>query len=259
MDVRSRGGLIALSLAVLAAAGVAGLALAGTSRAASAPPCPIAASTVAAGSALELSGPVSPSGGLVEIIARNERGFLREGNVRQTGDGWSGAITFRITDVGPWIISIVDGVTACESPLTVTLPRGATAPPVDAGFVDDSLVPPPPPIDGGRLVMVAAIGGGALVLASWLFLAIMATGAVAGFRPLAGVLWRRIARGAAFVAVLGAVTGVALFVDFGVSMSNFDMGTPAGEQAVLNVAIGLSVVAGAVAGRSAARRIREPS
>jgi hypothetical protein len=259
MNVRSRGGFVALGLGVAAACGVAGLVVAGTSRAMAGPPCAIEVATVAAGSPLELSGSMPSSGGLVEIVARNERGYLREGDVRGAGDRWSGAITFRLTDVGPWSIRIVDGATACESPLTVTLPQGATAPPVEAGFVDDTLVPPPPLIDGSRVVTWLATTTVALVLASWLFLAFVAAGAVAGFRPLAGVLRRNLARGAAFIAVLGAVTGAAVFVDFLVSMSHFDTGTPAEEQAVLNAAIGISVVVGAAAGWMAARRIREPS
>ena len=56
-----------------------------------------------------------------------------------------------------------------------------------------------------------------------------------------------------------SVAGAALFLDFVVSMSNFDMGTPEPEQTFINVVIGLSVIAGAMAGAAASRRIHEPS
>ena len=52
---------------------------------------------------------------------------------------------------------------------------------------------------------------------------------------------------------------IVLFVDFMVSMSHFDTGTPPDEQARLNVAIWVVAVGGAVLGARAARRVRRCS
>jgi hypothetical protein len=112
-----------------------------------------------------------------------------------------------------------------------------------------------PTIAGGLLLFAAV----ALVLTSWIFLALVRLVHATGRRPLARPGVRTAATAAVFVAVLGAVLTVWIVVYFFDSMRHFDDGIPAGDQVLLDAAGWGSLAVGSVLGTLAAMRVRRQS
>jgi len=190
-------------------------------------PCALGTSAAVAGTPLEIRG-TTTSGDAVNASAwRDGDKTVREATVATLDGTWRAIFLFGAADGGEWTVQVsVDG-TECASRLTVALPPGMVAPPTAA--------PAPEPdgsssggFDGYALRTLAVNDGVALVLASWIFLALVRLVHTTGRRPLARPGVRRVATVAVFVAVLGAVLAVWIGVHFFDGMSHFDDGIPAG-------------------------------
>ncbi len=249
-----------VSAALVMALGLPTSVFASTSPDPSPSPCALGTSTVIAGTPLELSGSLAGPNDSVSLTAFKDKSDIRDGTVAQLNGSWRGVILFGAADGGSWQIDIVAGDVECMSPITVLLPAGVVAPPTRAPVDDGSLDQPQSGIDGSTILTVAASAAAALVVASWLVLAITAVLAFgAGARPLRRQPVRWLAQGAAFIGVLGAMVGVGLFVYFADSMSHFDSGIPPDQRALLDIGTwGLAIV-GSVVGTIAARRVGKGS
>jgi hypothetical protein len=170
-------------------------------------PCALGTSAAVAGTPLEIRG-TTTSGDAVNASAwRDGDKTVREATVATLDGTWRAIFLFGAADGGEWTVQVsVDG-TERASRLTVALPPGMVAPPTGA--------PAPEPdgsssggFDGYALRTLAVNDGVALVLASWIFLALVRLVHTTGRRPLARPGVRRVATVAVFVAVLGAVLAV---------------------------------------------------
>ncbi len=221
------------------------------------PQCSIGASTIAAGTPLDLSGKVTPPDAFVGVSAYRDKN-IREASVASLNDGtWRAVLLFGAADAGVWTVDIHLGDTECASPLSVTLPAGVVAPPTEPPAAADEAGPP---VDGQGAATIRDIGVKAtvaLVVGSWILLLCLALASRA--RPLTHRSIRLAARTAAFIGILGAFVTVGLFAYFLDSMRHFDTGVPDGDAAILNFGIvGLAVI-GSILGTFAALRIKGPT
>ncbi|MEO8570682.1 MAG: hypothetical protein ABI553_03190 [Chloroflexota bacterium] len=245
--------------AVLAALALPGSVLGATGPDLSSPPppCALGASTIAAGTPLDLSGKVAPPDAFVGVSAHHDKD-IREASVASLNDGsWRAVLLFGAADAGVWTVDIHIGETACASPLLVTLPAGMVAPPTQPPVGADEAGPP---VDGQQAATIRDIGVKAtvaLVVGSWILLLCLALASRA--RPLAHRGIRLAARAAAFIGILGAFVTVGLFAYFVDSVSHFDTGIPDADAAILTIGIvGLAVI-GSILGTLAALRIKGPT
>lgn len=222
------------------------------------PPCAFGLSTAIAGTPVEISGPVPAADASVEISVEGTDKRVHPVTVATINGVWRSLLLFGAADAGPWSIHVsIDGADECQSLITVTLPAGVVAPPTPppvAPAADE--VQPTRGFDGTDLRGLAVEGVAVLVLASWIFIAVVGTARILGARPLARRWLRTIALPATFLAVWGGLMAVALVVDLVVSLSHFDTGTPAGDQALIDAGIWVVAIGGAVLGTLAALRVR---
>jgi hypothetical protein len=250
------GGIVAMLLAVPAAV----VAATGpeTAPPPSTPTCALALSTAVAGTPFEVTG-TTASGAAVTASAWRTDKTVREAAVATLNGTWRASFLFGAADGGEWTVAISGEGVDCASPLTVTLPPGMVAPPTQPAAVD--VVPDASAggVDAPSLQSVLVNGAVILVVGSWIFLPLVRFVHASGRRPLTRRGVRRVAMGAAFVAVLGACLAVWVVVDFGAALSHFDTTIPPDEQAVLNAAGWGTVAIGSVLGTLAALRVRRAS
>lgn len=227
---------------------------ASTSPDPSPPSCVLETSTVDAGTQFEAAGRLPQPDSSVTVLATRDKNDVREASIFRSSDTWRGTIPFGAADGGSWLIEIsVDG-SDCVSPLQVVLPAGVVAPPTQAP--DDSIEQPMTGIDAGAIVGMAATVAAVLVVASWLFLIVLAIlGFAKGARLREHTRLRALARVAAFLAILGGFLAVGIFIYFGIAMSHFDSGIPPDQKALLDIGMWGLAVTGSVAGVVIARRL----
>ena len=220
------------------------------------PPCALDASTLEAGTPLALSGTRS-TGDPVGVMLRRADGESREPVVVTLDQTWRAVLLFGAADGGSWTVEVsVDGA-SCVSPLTVTLPAGVVAPPSATPAAE------PQPDTTARAFDAASFGPAALsaaaaaVVASWVFLALLALVRASGRTAMARRPVRVVARVAIFVAILGAGVAAWAAVYLGVSLGHFDSGIPPEQRTVLDAAFWGVVVLGSVLGTMAALRVRD--
>jgi hypothetical protein len=232
--------------------------LASTSPETPPPPCAFELSTAVAGTPVEISGPISPPDASVEISVERADKRSNQVTVATINGVWRGVLLFGAADAGLWTIHVsIGGADECQSPITVTLPAGVVAPPTQPPVTpatDD--VQPTPGFDGTDLRGLAIEAVVVLVVASWIFLALAGLARIVGARPLVRRWLRVIAVPATFLGVWGGLMAIVLIVDIAVSMSHFDTGTPAGDQALIDAGIWVVAVGGAILGTLAALRVR---
>jgi hypothetical protein len=242
--------LLAFALLVLPGA-VAASTLPGPSI----PQCTLGVANLEAGTPLALSRRRA-TGEPVAVLGRRADGAAREFQAVTAAGTWRVDLVFGAADAGSWTIEVVVDGASCASQLTVTLPAGAVAPailPIASEPAPDASTAG---IDGSSLASTAPLAAAALVVASWIFLALLALVRVAGGQPLARRAVRRAARGAIVVATVGAglaAWAIAYFMD---GMAHFDSGIPPDQQRVLNAAFWGVIVLGVTVGMLAAGRLR---
>jgi hypothetical protein len=218
------------------------------------PPCDLETSNAVAGTPFEVSGTRKHQDESVGIVARSAYGDVRDASVALLDDTWRGVLLFGNADGGDWTIEIsVDGV-ACVSRLTVTLPAGVVAP-SRPPREEPVLVETSAGIDAGTVRTAVAGGAATLVVASWVFLALLGVARLLGRQPFAHRILRRVASGATFVAVLGAFMAIGLFAYLVYSIGHFDTGIPPEQKVLLDVGLWVVGVVGAALGVLAARRL----
>jgi hypothetical protein len=217
--------------------------------------CDLPSSTIVAGQSIELSGVTLDPDEMVGMLARKDTGESREGSVAVVNGRWRGVVLFGTADAGSWTIDVTVDGRDCVSPLTVTLPAGAVAPPTRPSVAATVEQPSLDGVDGGSIRSAAAIGAAGTVLASWILLLIVAVGLRAGWRPFARPRVRRVVQLGTFVAILGAFASGELVVYVMAAMSHFDTGLPSGQAAILDVGLWVAVVTGCLVGVWAARRL----
>ena len=220
------------------------------------PSCALGTSTLVAGTPLELSGTVSTNAA-VGVMARRSDGAFREGTVSVVNGSWHAVLLFGAAHSGSWTVEISADGANCAGALTVTLPPGVVAPPTFPPLGDQAQDMAVGGIDVSTLQAVAARSAVALVVGSWIFLAIIQIIRGFGRRPLGHPWIRRSTRVAAFLAVLGAVLGLWVVVYFFDAIRHFASGIPTGEQVLLDAAGWGAVIVGSVLGTLAASRVRD--
>jgi hypothetical protein len=249
-----RLGFIGFGLATIVLLGTPVTVFASTDPEPTSPPCDVGTANAVAGTPFEVSGTRKHRDEPVGIIARNAYGDMREGSVALLDDTWRGVLLFGNADGGDWTIDIsVDGVN-CVSQLTVTLPAGVVAPsrpPRD----EPDLVQTTAGIDAATVRTAIVGGAAALVVASWVFLALLGVARLLGGQPFAHRNLRRVASAATFVAVLGAFMGIGLFAYLAYSIGRFDTGIPPEQKVLLDVGLWVVGIVGACVGVLAARRL----
>lgn len=223
------------------------------------PPCAFGTSTAVAGTSVEISGPISAADASVEIAVEGSDKRIHQATVATIDGRWRSVLLFGAGDAGLWTVHVtINGADACQSPITVTLPAGVVAPPTEPPVAPAANeVEPPRGFDGADLRGLAVEAVVVLVVGSWIFLALVGVATILGARPLVRPWLRRIVLPATFLAVWGGLMVVVLFVDLAVSMGHFDTGTPPGDQALIDAAIWVAAVGGAILGTLAALRVRE--
>jgi hypothetical protein len=241
-------------------------AFAGTSSESPPPPCAFTIPTAVAGTLIEISGPLA-TGASVDVTAEGPDKRVREAAVTTTDRAWHGVLVFDLPEAGSWMARLsIDGGTVCATRFGVLLPAGVVQPPADAAGVVQppadaaGVVQPPagaaPGFALADLAGLAAEVAAMVVLASWIFLAVVGVAKLVGARPLSRRWPRALAIPATFVAIVGAFLAVALIVDIGVSFGHFDTGTPPDQQALLDVGIWAMAAAGSLLGGLAALWVR---
>ncbi len=239
-------GCIALSLAAPVST------VASTYPEPSLPGCDFPASTVRAGEALELSGSRTTTEPVGLTVVRVDNRDKRAIDAATVGSTWHAVLVFGAADRGAWTIDLVVDGAECASPLTVTLPDGVlpveTAAPIPGPDESESVM------DNGTIWTALWLGVAGTVLASWLFMLTFMASARA--RKSAGRTIRWVARGSAFISVIGACYFVALAAWFYVGIVHFDTGIPPDQEALLNGGLWLAGILGSILGTLAATRIR---
>jgi hypothetical protein len=248
------GGFLALPLALPAAVA----ASTDTAPPPSTPSCSLRTSTAVAGTPLEIRGTTTSAAAVTASAWRADK-TVREATVATLDGTWRAIFLFGAADGGQWTVGISGEGVDCASPLTVTLPPGMVAPPTQPPAVDAAPDASAGGIDGTSVRSALVNGTVILVVASWIFLALVGFVHASGRRPLARSGVRRAAAGAAFVAVVGAGLSAWFVVYFFVAMSHFDTSVPPNEQAALDTAGWGVVVVGSVLGTLAALRVRRSS
>jgi hypothetical protein len=251
-----RLGFVGVGLATIVLLGTPVTVLASTDPEPTSPPCDLGTSNAVAGTPFEISGRRKHQDEPVGIMARSAYGDIREGSVALLDDKWRGVLLFGNADGGDWTIDInVDGGN-CVSQLTVTLPAGVVAPsrPPEEEPV---LVETTTGVDSGTVRTAMAGGAAALVVASWVLLAVLGVARLLGGQPLARRNLRRVASAATFVAILGVFMGIGLFAYLVYSIGRFDTGIPPEQKVLLDVGLWVVGIVGACVGVFVARRLLE--
>jgi len=248
MMVRSL--LLAGALAILA---LPAPASASTDPEPSPSPCALGTSTLEAGAPLTLSGTRSTDEP-VGVMARRADGEFREPAVVTIDQTWRSVLVFGAGDGGLWTVEVnVDGV-SCVSRLTVTLPAGVVASPAPgAEPLSDT---PEGGLDTASLGDAAILSAVVLVIASWVFLAVLALVRATGRHVMVRRPVRAVAQVAAFVAILGAGMAAWAITDLMVGISHFDSEVPPDQQAALSVGFWVVLVLGSLLGTLAALKVQ---
>lgn len=220
-------------------------------------PCSLGVSAAVAGTPLLMSGTIAAPRIPIAVSIQHDNGEIRQASVATLNDGtWRAVILFGAADAGAWTITVNVSGAECESPLTVTLPAGMEAAPTEPRIPDKYLNEPPDGLHGRTIFETAAKAAIVLVVASWIFLAILAL--AARVRPLAHRRVRMVARPAVFLAVLGGFVAVGLGVSVFVGIVIYEFQDP-GEVvlALLQTGIAGLAIVGSVVGTLAALRIND--